>query len=678
MSKRVYELSRELGISNKDLLKLLKELDFNISSTIASISPEIEEQVVLTIKNKKNKKNKDSKEKDNLKPSDSKLSKKRKPQGKNTKSYSKSYNDSFRPHVNNQEKIKEKKDEKVDEPLYLEPMTVEEFARKAKKTATEVILSLLIKGKAVAKNQVISEDLVELLAKEYNIELKKPLEKKHIANKIEKVSEQKGNWVERFPIVVVVGHVDHGKTTLLDYIRKTRVTAKEKGGITQHLGAYEAETAFGNIVFLDTPGHEAFSIMRARGIKVADIAVLVVAADDGVMPQTAEAIKRAKEVGLPIIVAINKIDKATSEQIEKTKSELAQHDLLPEEWGGQTVLAPISAKTGQGVDSLLEVLALQAELMELKANLSVPASGYILESSIERGRGPVATVICLHGKLKLKDYFICENASGKVTSLIDSQGKSLKEVMPSVPVKVTGFSELPKVGDTLKVVGKAESKKGLSLQKIKSSGLNIQNQEKSINLIVKADNASSQEALIASIEKLSKKLEHKLNIVDASVGFVSESDVNLASDTGSFIYGFNIKVEPNAKSLAIKLNVDIRSFDIIYKLLEDLEELSESKKETVYISKKVAEATVLKVFNIKSLGVIAGAVVNSGTISKDCFAKIYRGKNFIGEGFIKSLQRERKSVKEVHTGFECAFLVENFTDWQVDDRVEFYLEVPKK
>lgn len=665
MSKRVYELSKELGLSNKELLSLLKELKLDISSTISSVSHEVEEQVTFFLENKKNKKTKgDSSPKSRAAVSPMpNVSKNKKKQSReiNIKN-------------DNSDNIAENTVDSVE--IIVKPMTVGEFAEKANKPATEVILTLLLKGKVAAKNQIIQEETVELLANEYGLTAVKPKKKEsEVLSKMEDSSL--GTVVERLPIVVVVGHVDHGKTTLLDYIRNTRVTAKEKGGITQHLGAYEVPTGHGNIVFLDTPGHEAFSIMRARGINVADIVVLVVAADDSVMPQTIEAIKKSKEVGLPIIVAVNKIDKASEAQLEKVKSDLSQHDLLPEEWGGQTVLVPISAKTGEGVNDLLEVLALQSELMELKSNISIPAKGYILESHIEKGRGPVATVIILQGTLSIKDYFICGETTGKVTSLVNSSGKNLKTALPSIPVKVSGFSMLPQVGDIFRVVSKAEAKKGVTESPLRAPVATVSTGEQSINLIIKADNASSKEAVVNSIEKLNKKVEVDINMVASSIGSVTESDITLAADTQSIIYGFTVKVEPKAKSLAAKLDVEIKIFDIIYKLLEDLEDLAESKKKIVYISKKIGEASVLKVFDIKNLGVIAGSLVKSGMVSKDSTVKIYRGKQKIGEGPIKSLQKEKKTVKEVQAGFECGFLVDGFTAWEIDDRVEFYLEVPE-
>ena len=478
-------------------------------------------------------------------------------------------------------------------------------------------------------------------------------------------------------MAVVIGHVDHGKTTLLDFIRKTRVAAKEKGGITQHLGAYEVKTAQGNLVFLDTPGHEAFSFMRARGIKVADIAILVVAADDGVMPQTVEAITRAKLAGIPIIVALNKMDKATPAQVETVKRQLAQHDLVPEEWGGPIPCMPISAKLGTGIDELLDVIVLQSQLMELKANLSVPARGFVLESKIEKGRGPVATVICQHGILRVGDYFIAGTTSGKVSSMVDSSGKRVQEAYPSVPVQVAGFAELPQAGDAFEVATQEEVKKRVVQGAEQRPDLFLKKtlSEKEIPIIVKADNASSKEALLNALSKISS--DHRtVTVVTAAVGDITESDVMLASDTGSFIYGFHTKPSANAAELAQKKAVVIKTFDIIYKLLEDISLLLEAGKPVKMITKKIGEASVLKVFDIKGLGIVAGAHVKTGRFVKDGKVIVWRGKSKAGEGTIKGLQRDRKAVKEVHAGFECAFLVDGFDTWEPDDRVECFQEVP--
>lgn len=570
----------------------------------------------------------------------------------------------------------------VEEPIQekksfvIQPMMLSEAAERLEKPASEVILTLLRQGIVCAKNKVLSKQAMTLLAEHYGVQAELPAHKKE-KEALAAVKEVAGTEV-RPPVVVVVGHVDHGKTTLLDYIRKTRVAAREKGGITQHLGAYEVETPHGGIVFLDTPGHAAFTKMRARGVRVADIAVLVVAADDGVMPQTVEAIKHIKSLNVPVVVAINKVDKVDPEYVDKVKTGLSQYDLLPEEWGGQVVCVPISALHGKGVDGLLEIIALQAQIMDLKADLERPAVGFVLEAKIEKGRGPVATVICHHGILRVGDYFVAGSTSGKISSLVDSYGKRVQKVFPSTPVQVAGFSELPDAGDFFEVATKEKIKVFKSSHDPRrSASLKPMAAEDALNVILKVDTHSTKEALVSSIEKIASGFDKKLQVIHAAVGDITESDVMLAINTGSHLYGLHVKAEPNALSLGQRNMIDVNTYDIIYKLLDDLILLGKEHEEVKIISKKTGEALVLRVFDIKNLGVIAGCIVKDGVFSRKGRVVVWRGNTKVGEGPIKSLQRERKTVKEVHAGFECGFLIEGFNDFQVDDRVECYLDVPE-
>jgi translation initiation factor IF-2 len=731
MTVRVYELSKKHGVTNKQLLQMLQEGGFDIQSHMAVVSPEVEKFVAdrfksaqsvtassaLATPSKKEelveKPTITSKQKEVTPPISQQQNAKegraevspatnsnalkqtiqdkaqagmQQQQTNRSKPFSK-HNQAKTPKKSSFQKpsiipVIKKADTapQIAAPtsITVEAMNVGDFVERSAKPIAEVILALLKLGVVATKNQIINEKTVTQLAHHFKLTPVEPVKeapKSDIA-KQPQAALPAGEYVERQPVVVVVGHVDHGKTTLLDYIRKTRVASREKGGITQHLGAYEAETDHGKVVFLDTPGHEAFSLMRGRGIKIADIAILVVAADDGIMPQTIEAINQAKLVGLPIMVALNKIDKATPSQIEGVKRGLTQYDLAPEEWGGQTVVVPLSAKTGDGVNKLLELIVLQSQLMELKANSSIPARGFVLESRLEKGRGPVATVICQHGVLQVGDYFICGTMQGKVTSLVDTLGKRTQQALPSQPIQVAGFPELPKAGDPFDVVSAAEAKKMKPAQIKTQMQQRIQPiKENALNLIIKTDNASSKEAIINAIGKMSGKAFKEFNILSAGVGSITEGDVALAIDTNSLIYGLHTKIEPSAAVESAKNNVSIKLFDIIYQMLDDLHLVAEQGRPVKKVLRKIGEATILKVFDIKNLGVIAGAQVRSGRFSKDGKVVIYRGKNKVGEGAIKSLQRDRKTVKEVHTGFECAFMVEDFTEWQVDDRVECYLEM---
>jgi len=567
----------------------------------------------------------------------------------------------------------------LKDPIVLEPMSVSDFASKADFAVNEVILTLLKQGKPCAKNYLLSEPMVRALCVHYGIETKAPIAQKKEVLIGAAFSLSKENEQKRLPVVVVMGHVDHGKTTLLDFIRRTRVAAKEKGGITQHLGAYSVKTSHGDIVFLDTPGHEAFSKIRKRGASVADIAILVVAADDGIMPQTIESIKAIKALAIPVIVAINKMDRVEPQRVETIKRQLVQHEMLPEEWGGNVICVPISAKEGTGVDQLLELIALQAEMMELKASITTPAQGYVLESRMVKGLGPVATVILRQGVLKIGDNFIAGSVVGKIISLTDSFGDKLKEVFPSVPVLVAGFADMPGVGEQFQIVSEAEYKKARSAgDKAVTSQTYTHNPEvEKFHVILKADTHSSLEAILDAIKELGSKKELKvISVLRFGVGDITESDALLAESTGATIIGFNVKTEHNAIIEARKSDVKISIFGIIYKLLEDLALLAAKAQEIKMVLTKIGQATVLKVFNIKKLGVIAGCSVNEGRFSEKGIVVVMRSRREIARGKIKSLQRDKKSVKEVHSGFECGFIVEGFEEWEEGDIAECHLNIP--
>lgn len=695
---RVYEFSKESGIATKDLLQALKSQGFEVKSHMSVLS---EKELQFLAKHFKSKavasaKSEAKSEVEKVEKSEKISAVKTTPTTKETETPKMQVSPkkevfqaapqpsivSKQPivkptlHPQKIEKIEPETPVSVAE-IVLDSMLVADVAAKMGKPVNDIILALLKWGIVANKNQMLGTDVIARLAEHYQIKTVKPTTQRKEVLK-EQISVTHGDFKERLPVVVVLGHVDHGKTTLLDYIRKTRVAAKEKGGITQHLGAYEAQTPHGNMIFLDTPGHEAFSKIRMRGTKVADIAVLVVAADDGIMPQTIEAIKLAKAMEVPIVVAMNKIDKVDTPRLEVIKRQLAQQDLLPEEWGGQVVVVPISAKEGKNIDQLLEMILLQSQLMELKADIAGHAKGYVLEAKLEKGRGPVATLICQHGIVKVGDYFVAGKTMGRISSLVDSYGQRLKEALPSIPVLVAGFDGLPEAGDYFEVVEKDMQRKTLIESERKSAIPNrILAKEDAINLIIKTDTNSSKEALLEAIEKLSKKAPKPFAIVYAGVGDIAESDVDLAINTNAKLIALHVKADNNALALAQHEDVSIITYDIIYKLLEALEEMAEKEKEIKLVRKKIGEASILKVFDIKNVGVIAGAQIKEGRFSKDGILVAFRGNKKIGEGKVKSLQRDKKSVKEVHTGFECAFLVDSISDWQVDDRVECYIEVPE-
>lgn len=685
---RVYEFSKKHGIPTKELLEILNSEGYSVSSHMSVLAPEAVEFLTKKFTKESQQIKKESSvqataQKDNLTQikqvkESMKSAAPQQPIAKSPSAKIEQKEVPVKTESVKKEFIHTSRDVKPQElpsSIVLEPMTPGDLAVRLRKPVTELIMMLLKWGILSNKNQLLPVEVVSRVADHFQVKTEKVVQKQQ---EIKRAVAQEGeNVKERLPIIVVVGHVDHGKTTLLDFIRKTRVAAREKGGITQHLGAYEAKTDHGNIIFLDTPGHEAFSKMRSRGIKVADLAVLVVAADDSVMPQTVEAVKRIKEINIPIVVAVNKIDKVDPSRVDIVKRDLAQYDLLPEEWGGNVVYVPISAKLGTGVDLLLEMIILQSQLMELKADISGNASGYVLESRLEKGRGPVATLLLQQGKLKVGDYFTCGSVSGKVNSIVDSYGKKLLEVGPAIPVQIAGFEQLPEAGDYFEVIGKESIRKTKMAMERKATPVMAKLLvEGAKNIIIKTDTNSSKEALLESISKVAAKVKKDFNIIYAGIGGISESDVMLASDTGSEIFSLHVKTEPNAQLLAQRLSVAINNYDVIYKLLESLEKIAESTKEIKMVRKKIGEAVVRKVFDIKNVGVIAGCYVKDGIINKDCNMVVWRGKQRIGEGKILSLQREKKTVKEVHAGFECGFMVENFNDWQPDDRVECFIQVP--
>ncbi len=671
---RIYELSKQLNVPVKQLLELLKQEGVTVKSHMSIVDDTVVALVRKKFERAPEKKAlnaiqepKEPMQKEQIKQSPTPTKNIQKPAIQPSLAVT--------PPVVAHSEVEAPQEPKQ---ITIQPLTVSDAALRMGKSVHEVILTLLKWKIIAAKNKLLSEEIVERLARQYGVTpVKKEIIVKEDLSRLQQ-STGAGELKERLPVVVVLGHVDHGKTTLLDFIRKTRVVAKEKGGITQHLGAYEATTPQGNLVFLDTPGHEAFPKMRQRGIKVADIAILVIAADDGIMPQTVEIIKHLKKMAIPIVVAINKVDKVEPVRLEVVKRQLAQHDLLPEEWGGQVICIPISAITGQGVDQLLEMIVLQSQMLELRASYEGAAHGYVLESRLERGRGPVATLICQRGTLTIGDYFMCGTTTGRVTSIKDSKGTFLNHAIPSIPIQVAGFKELPEVGDLFKVISKEDVRREEQRTEKQSAPAVHTVQENAINLIIKADTNSSKEALLDAITHLERKSVVGFNIIYAGVGDISESDVELAFSTNSLIFGLHSKGDSNATLLAQQRGVTIELYDIIYKLLEALFARSELEKAVEMVKTKIGEAIVRRVFDIKGVGIVAGSYVQDGRFVRNGYVVAWRGSQKIGEGAITSLQREKKTVKEVHTGYECGFVVEGITDWQEDDRAECFIEIPKK
>ena len=548
-------------------------------------------------------------------------------------------------------------------------MSLGDIAQKLGRPASEVIVFLLKRGIVANINKLLPKDIVGIVAREYGATLVE--DAKDLTNKAnivkESLSKEQVSQEKRDPVVVIVGHVDHGKTTLLDYIRKTKVAAGEAGGITQHLGAYSVATKNGNVVFLDTPGHEAFSVMRERGVSVADVVVLVVAADDGVKPQTIESIKAAQSLKASIVVAINKIDKVDQARIDVVKRDLSQHGLLSDEWGGETPYALISAKTGAGVDSLLDLLALQADMLDLVTNSKVAARGYILESQIKKGRGAVASLLLHCGVLNVGDFFICGDVDGKVNSIVDGSGKSLKSVGASQPVLISGFSDLPKAGDLVQASTQKDVKKHQDavVRAAESKQMYDASQE-AINVIVKVGSFSSKDAVVNSLQEIPHYRSLPIRVILSAVGDITESDIEFAEQAKATIYGLDVKLERNAA--ALKSEVPIKIYNIIYKLIDDAREAVLKTRKPEYIETELGKAKIKALFKVNSL-IIAGGGVSKGVIKKGQLLAIYRNGKKIGEGTIKSLQRGKSPVDVAPEGFDCAFRVDGFEAWKVDDDV---------
>ncbi len=592
----------------------------------------------------------------------------------------------------------EKEEEELKIAIIPEVITVRELADLLNLPVNQVMADLLKKGVLATVNQTIDPEIALQIAEEHGFlaEIQKEGEEVSIVEELpeeerKKLSEEEeGELVERPPVVTVMGHVDHGKTTLLDTIRKTDVAAKEKGGITQHIGAYKIKLPNGKeITFLDTPGHEAFTTLRARGSKVADIAVLVVAADDGVKPQTIEAINHAKNAGVPIIVAINKIDKPGADP-ERVKRELSQYGLIPEEWGGDTIMVPVSAKTGQNVEELLENILLVAELLELKANPNKPAVGTVIESKLDPKRGPIATVLIESGTLHSGDYFVAGYTWGKVRAMFDERGNQLKEAGPGTPVEVLGFNEVPNAGDKF-IVKKterearqlAEMRKQKREEELlaKRTRMHLENLAgaKEVNIILKADVQGSLEALIKSIEELSEKFEDvKINIIHSGIGAITESDVMLAAASNAIIIGFNVRPDAAARKAAEEEQVDIKIYGIIYDVLDDLEKALKGMLEPVEREVLLGTCEVKQIFRVKGVGTVAGCIVTDGVIKRNAKARLVRDGVVIYDGEVSSLKRFKEDVKEVAKGYECGLTLKDFNDIKPGDIIEVYEMVAEK
>jgi translation initiation factor IF-2 len=568
-----------------------------------------------------------------------------------------------------------------------EGITVKELSEKLDVKANLVIKKLLDKGVFATINQTLDSKLATDLAREFGASTATVTYEAEAMQAVE-LAENTRDLQKRPPVVTVMGHVDHGKTSLLDGIREANVAAREAGGITQHIGAYQVEIHNRKIVFIDTPGHEAFTRMRARGAKVTDVVVLVVAADDGVMPQTIEAIDHARAARVPIIVAINKIDKADA-QPERIKQQLADRGLLAEDWGGDTVMVPVSARTHQNLELLLEMILLVADLQDLKANPSRPAMGTVIEAQLDRGRGPVATVLVRNGTLSVGDFFICGAVFGKVRAMLSDRGHPVRKAEPSTPVEVLGLDSLPEVGDDFQVVtdtAKAKQivnfrdQKAREASLAKSSRLTLEQlhqqmvagEVKELPIIIKADVGGSSEVVSETLQKLSNE-KIKIRVLRAAVGAINESDVLLASTSNAIVIGFNVRPERNAAALAEQENVDVRLHTIIYNITDEIKRAMQGLLEPVFREIYKGRAEVRETFRISKVGNVAGCIVQDGTLTRDSEVRLLRDNVVVYTGKISSLRRFKDDVSEVKSGAECGVTLQNYGDLKQGDIIEAFV-----
>ena len=594
-----------------------------------------------------------------------------------------------------EKKVEDKVEEQIKVITIPETLTIKELADKMKLQPSVIIKKLFLQGQIVTVNSEISFEDAENIAIDYEIICEKEQKVDVIEELLKEDEDAEETLVSRPPVICVMGHVDHGKTSLLDAIRKTNVTDKEAGGITQHIGAYTVNVNGQSITFLDTPGHEAFTAMRMRGANSTDIAILVVAADDGVMPQTVEAINHAKAAGIEIIVAVNKIDKPGA-NVDRVKQEMTEYELIPVDWGGTTEFVPVSAKSGEGIENLLETILLTAEILELKANPNRRARGLVIEAELDKGRGPVATVLVQKGTLHVGDFISAGASHGKVRAMIDDKGRRVKEALPSTPVEILGLSDVPSAGEVFiahendktaknyaetylaqnkeKMLEETKAKMSLDdlFTQIQAGNL------KELNIIVKADVQGSVEAVKQSLMKLSNE-EVVVKCIHGGVGAINESDVSLASASAAIIIGFNVRPDAMAKAIAEREGVDIRLYRVIYQAIEDIEAAMKGMLDPVYEEKVIGHAEVRQIFRASAVGNIAGSYVLDGYFQRDCKVRITREGEQIYEGALASLKRFKDDVKEVKAGFECGLVFEGFDQMQELDIVEAYImvEVPR-
>ena len=674
---RIYEYAKEVGKQSKDLITVLKDANIEVSNHMSMLTEEglakldsVFKKQEETIQNEQSSNNEGKKNK-----------KKKNKKEKNRKAQKQ------QPAI-----IEAPTEETISEDTILvkDGMTVGELSEALSVGSTELIKKLFMELKIMANiNQSLTLEQIELIAMDYGKEIQEEVEiNKEDLDLYFEVEDAEKDLKERAPIVTIMGHVDHGKTTLLDTIRNSRVTAGEAGGITQHIGAYQVRAKDKKITFLDTPGHAAFTTMRARGAKITDVTILVVAADDGVMPQTIEAINHAKAADVPIIVAVNKMDKPQANP-DRVMNELVEYGLISEEWGGDTIFVPISALKGEGIDELLENILLVTEMQELKANPNRLALGTVIEAKLDKGRGAVATLLVQNGSLNVGDPLVVGNTFGRVRAMINDRSKNIQTAKPSTPVEITGLQDVPNAGDrfvvfgdekTARQIGEKRQQQYIETTRQANSAVSLdtlfeqmkQGEMKDLNIIIKADVQGSVEALAMSLAKIDVEGVN-VRIIHTGVGAINESDITLAVASNAVVIGFNVRPDNNAKQMAQTEQVDIRLHSIIYKVIEEIEAAMTGLLDPEFVEKVIGLAEVRQVYKVSKIGTIAGAYVTEGKVSRDGKVRVIRDSVVIYEGEIDTLRRFKDDVKEVQSGYECGMTVENFNDIKEGDVFEVYI-----
>ena len=688
--KRIYEYAKEVNVKSKEIIDELKKMDVEVSNHMQALEDGQIKMLDKKFKSSQNEENKKQNTQNNHQKQQSK-----KDNNQNKSNSKKKNNKNSKNNKNNKNNNKGKNNKSAAEPkempskiTYEEGITVGELADKLNIESSGIIKKLFLLGIVANINQSLDEETLELIADDYGVEI----EKEVVVNEEDLTTyfddeEDDPDAIERPAVVTIMGHVDHGKTTLLDSIRNTKVTAGEAGGITQHIGAYQIENNGKKITFLDTPGHAAFTTMRARGAQVTDITILVVAADDGVMPQTIEAINHAKEADVPTIVAVNKIDKPTANP-DRVMQELTEYGLIPEDWGGDTIFVPLSALNGDGIDDLLEMIGLVAEVQELKANPDKQAVGTVIEAELDKSRGPAASLLVQNGTLHVGDSIVVGNTYGRVRAMVNDLGQRIKTAGPSTPVEITGINDVPQAGDRFVIfkdekqarrIGEARHEASVIQQRQESKNVSLDNlfeqmkqgEMKDLNVIIKGDVQGSVEALAASLMKIDVEGVN-VRIIHTAVGAINESDVTLANASNGIIVGFNVRPDAGAKRAAEAENVDMRLHRVIYNVIEEIESAMKGLLDPEFEEQVIGQAEVRQTFKVSKVGTIAGSYVTEGKITRNAGVRVIRDGIVQFEGELDTLKRFKDDAKEVSQGYECGITIANFNDIKEGDIIEAF------